>query len=340
MNPPDFWYGKTGTQEPWQARLLAPCSALYDLIGQRRIAGAQPWRAPVPVICVGNLTVGGAGKTPIALALAERLLALTLRPVFLTRGYGGREKGPIRVDPAKHMAEDVGDEPLLLAQRAPTIVARDRVAGAKIAAGLGDVIIMDDGFQNPSLAKDLSLLVVDAHTGFGNARIFPAGPLRESVAAGLKRADAIILLGHEPVPAAISDTEIPIIRGSLVPDPAAADGLRGRRIAAFAGIGRPEKFFQTLRGLGAHVVFATPFADHHGYREEEIASLKSHAGKLKLVTTEKDFVRLKPGQRQGIETLPVSVDFEIPARIDALLERFRRADITASEEEALDRASH
>jgi tetraacyldisaccharide 4'-kinase len=322
MHPPDFWYAKPGPHEAWQVKLLAPASALYATLGQRRLARAQPWRAPVPVICVGNLTVGGAGKTPIALALAQRLAALGRKPVFLTRGYGGREKGPLMVDPERHTAEEIGDEPILLAARAPTIVARDRVAGAKYASTLGDIIVMDDGFQNPSLMKDLSLVVVDAKTAFGNARLFPAGPLREKIADGLARAQAVVLLGRESVPAPLSNTPLPVIRGWLAPDTASAEKLRGRRIAAFAGIARPEKFFQTLRDLGASLVSGTPFADHHCYRDDEIAALRAHAGQLTLVTTEKDYVRLKPHQRAGIEMLPVTVAFETAHLLDTLLAPF------------------
>jgi tetraacyldisaccharide 4'-kinase len=335
MHPPDFWYPKEGAALPLGAKLLAPVSALYARISRRRTEATRPTRATLPVICVGNITAGGTGKTPVALCVAEILVRLGRRPVFLTRGYGGQKMGPLRVDPALHSAADIGDEPLLLAARAPTIVARDRVAGATLAAEHGDIIVMDDGFQNPSLVKDLSLVVIDAPMGFGNERLIPAGPLREPVATGLARANAALLLGEGPVPPALAAANIPVIRGWLAPLPETAESLRGRRIAAFAGIGRPEKFFETLRQIGAGTVFATPFPDHHPYRDSEIAALRSHAGTLRLITTEKDFVRLKPHQRKGIEVLPVTVSFEDEHALEALL-----APFSVSATAAPDRASH
>jgi len=329
MRPPDFWYPKGDSRLPLGVKLLEPLSALYLRIARRRIETARPVRAALPVICVGNITAGGTGKTPVALVIAEFLRRLGRRPVFLSRGYGGVEIGPVLVDPTRHSAADVGDEPLLLAKQAPTIVARDRVVGAQAALQYGDIIVMDDGFQNHSLIKDLSVVVVDAGVGFGNERIIPAGPLREPVAAALARANAAILLGKGPVPPALAQSSIPVIRGWLAPLPEMAETLRGRRIAAFAGIGRPAKFFDTLRQIGASLVFATPFEDHHVYRDDEIASLRSHAGMLRLITTEKDFVRLKPHQRNGIEALPVTVSFEDPRALERLLLPFSAPAATA-----------
>ena len=264
---------------------------------------AIPHRPRAKVVCVGNLTAGGTGKTPIAIAVARALIARGTRPVILSRGYGGRMKGPAVVDPAHDTANETGDEALLLAAAAPVVVARDRRAGAVRADEEGaDVIVMDDGHQNFSVAKDLSLVVIDGAVGFGNGRVLPAGPLREPVAQGLARADAVILVG-DGTPA-LSGFAGPVLRARLTP--VDVFGLKGARVVAFAGIGRPKKFFESLRVLGADLLETREYADHHAYTASEIARLKSKARGTDavLITTEKDFVRLTPPEREGVRFLP------------------------------------
>ncbi|HZT52335.1 MAG TPA: tetraacyldisaccharide 4'-kinase [Stellaceae bacterium] len=315
MRPaPEFW-----ARDGIAAHLLQPLAWAYEAAGAARRALARPWRAPVPVICVGNLVAGGAGKTPVALSLAHRLAARALRPHLLSRGYGGRLPGPVRVDPATHDAAAVGDEPLLLARAAPTWIARDRAAGAQaaVAAGAG-VIVMDDGFQNPALAKDLSLLVVDGDYGFGNRRVMPAGPLREPVAAALARADAAVLMGEDRCGMAAALAGLPLLRARLIPAaPAALDGP----VVAFAGIARPEKFFASVAAAGMRLVARHGFADHRAYRERELARLAAEAAALgaRLVTTAKDAVRLPPAWRARVAVLEVEVLWQDEAPLDRLL---------------------
>jgi tetraacyldisaccharide 4'-kinase len=278
---------------------------------------------PIPVICVGNLVAGGAGKTPVALSLLAAMMARGLAPHVLSRGYGGTEAGPLRVDPARHEAGHVGDEALLLAAVAPTWVARDRAAGARaIADAGGEVIVMDDGFQNPAVIKDLSLLVVDGAYGFGNGRLIPAGPLRERVADGLARADAVVLL--EPDTQGLASrlsARLPVLRARIAPT---ADGRRlsGTRVFAFAGIGRPEKFFATLDSLGAVLVGCRAYADHHLYRPSEIDEVLARAESMDAVpvTTEKDAVRLPPQMRARIQVLSVTVEWQDAGALDSLLD--------------------
>ncbi|MDR3515893.1 MAG: tetraacyldisaccharide 4'-kinase [Azospirillaceae bacterium] len=320
MRAPDFWQNPAS----WAGRFLAPVGAAFGLAGWLRWQRAAPQTAAVPVICIGNLTAGGAGKTPVALAVAAAVIGHGGHPHFLTRGYGGRLRGPVRVDPAHHSADDVGDEPLLLAPVAPTWVARDRVAGARAAVAAGaSAIIMDDGFQNPSLRKSLSLVVVDAATGMGNGRLLPAGPLREPVARGLGRADAIILIGTGDAPGLFphgATARCPVLRARPVATDAAAT-WRGRRMLAFAGIGRPEKFFATLEQTGAVIVDRRAFPDHHPYRPDEIATLRADARRLAAipVTTSKDAARLPADARHGIAVLPIRLSWDDPAAFEALL---------------------
>ncbi|ALG69756.1 tetraacyldisaccharide 4'-kinase [Azospirillum thiophilum] len=306
MKTPAFWYRPPGLA----SALLAPLGALYGLAGRRRIAGTVPRRVGAPVVCVGNLVAGGAGKTPVGLALIAALRDRGVRVHALTRGHGGRQAGPLPVEPARHTPADVGDEALLLAEAAPCWVARDRVAGAEraVAAGAG-IIVMDDGFQNPALHKDLALIVADGAVGFGNGRLVPAGPLRERVADGLARADALVILGEDRHGLAALAGGRPVLHGRLEPDPQAAAGLAGHEVLAFAGIGRPEKFFATLEALGARVVERVSFADHHPYRPAEVAALIDRAAALGAlpVTTAKDAVRLPPDLRGQVRVLPVSV---------------------------------
>jgi tetraacyldisaccharide 4'-kinase len=327
MRAPEFWWSRPDRRGPLPV-LLSPLGRLYAAATARRLRMGTPETAEVPVICVGNLVAGGSGKTPVAIALAERLGARGHAVRILTRGYGGRLPGPLRVDPDRHRAADVGDEALLLAAFAPVWVARDRVAGAKAATGAGaDVLILDDGFQDPALAKALSIVVADAGRGFGNGLCLPAGPLREPVGVGLARADLVVSLGSPEVQDGFrrlwgSSIPCPVLEGALVPLPTGMD-WQGLRALAFAGIGDPEKFFSTLRGLGAEVVRAVPLDDHQPIPPALLARLRQEAAALgaELVTTEKDAVRLDPGERGGILTLPVRLVLEDWAGIDRHLDR-------------------
>lgn len=292
MRPPAFW--GAGPHHP-AARCLAPIGAAYGALVARRMARPGT-RAACPVVCIGNVTLGGAGKTPAAMAVAEILAGLGRVPGFLSRGYGGRATGPLRVDPDRHRAAEVGDEPLLLARRALTVVARDRPAGAGLCRSLGaDVVVMDDGLQNPTLAKDLALAVVDGAVGLGNGLPVPAGPLRAPLGRHWPFVGGLILIGGGPAGDAVAGAAevrgLPVHRGRLVPE---ADDLTGRRCLAFAGIGRPEKFFATVTEMGAVIAGTRSFPDHHPYRSGDLAALLAAARRLgaDLVTTEKDAVRL------------------------------------------------
>jgi tetraacyldisaccharide 4'-kinase len=317
LRAPVFW------QRPsLRSALLIPLGALYARATARRLR-ASGYRAAVPVVCVGNLTLGGAGKTPTVMALIERARQLGLHPQVVSRGYGGRVTGPVRVDPGKHEAAEVGDEPLLLAAFAPVIVARDRAAGVRRAEADGaGMLILDDGFQNPSVEKDLSLVVVDAAAGFGNGCVFPAGPLREPVVAGLARADLLLTIGS---PAEQESVELPAagpprIRGQLLP---LATGMEWQRLRAlaFAGIGRPEKFFATLEACGAEIVRRVPLGDHQPFSPALLSRLEreAKAAGAQLVTTEKDAVRLPVEFRPKVLTLPVRLALDDPAPLDARL---------------------
>jgi tetraacyldisaccharide 4'-kinase len=305
--------------------MLAPLARLYGLVAARRLA-QDGQRSPLPCICVGNFVAGGAGKTPTALAVAARLRTLGHRPVFLTRGYRGRLAGPVLVDPARHGFRDVGDEALLLAAEAPTIVARDRPAGARLALAHGDVLVMDDGFQNPSLRKDLSIVVVDAAQGIGNGLVMPAGPLRAPLAAQLRRTDAVLEIGEDADASLGNRFDKPVLRGTLQPDATMAGLLRGRRVLAFCGIGRPEKLAATLRETGADLVELCRFADHHAFTAAEADALLSRAAALDAlpVCTAKDSVRLggEPALQRlakASRVLPVTLMLEEPEKLDALL---------------------
>jgi tetraacyldisaccharide 4'-kinase len=273
----------------------------------------------VPVICIGNLVAGGSGKTPVVLSLAARLAGMGKPVHVVSRGYGGRLAGPVRVDASMHDAGAVGDEPLLLAGRAPCWVARDRAAGVAAAVAAGaEIVLLDDGFQNPSIDKDCGLLVVDAEYGFGNGRVIPAGPLREPIEGGLARATAIVLLGDGAEPSELHRAGAPVLRAALAPvHPATPAGP----LFAFAGIGRPEKFFATLRLAGAPVTGARSFLDHHRYTEAEIGRLRRDAERAGagLITTAKDWVRLPQAWRDGIAVLDVEIRWRDEAAIDDLL---------------------
>ena len=311
MRAPDFWH-RGGVA----SALLAPLGALYGLSVAWKARQAAPYRTKAKVICIGNLTAGGSGKTPVALAIGALLQAKGRKVFFLSRGYGGSETGPVDVKPGDR-ADRMGDEALLLSRVAPTIVAQDRAKGAALADSRGaDVIVMDDGHQNFSLAKDLSLVVVDGETGFGNRRMIPAGPLRESVRQGLKRADAVVVMGHGNPD--LEGYQGPLLNARLVPGD---ESFRGKRVFAFAGIGRPEKFVATLKAAGALVMGSQFFADHHPFTAGEIAALRSRAQGAQLVTTEKDLVRLAERDRAGIAILKVGIRFDEPAALDMLLNR-------------------
>ncbi len=310
MTPPDFWQSKNLISD-----CLMPLGWLYDSLGQWRFANTRPARAPCPVICVGNLNIGGTGKTPVVAALAEALIQEGQRVHILSRGYGGQlaTRDPLRVDPALHTAAGVGDEPLLLSHRAPVWIGRDRVRSARAAHAAGaNLLIMDDGFQNPALAKDFSLLVIDAGVGFGNRRVIPAGPLRETIHNGLARADLLVSIGSDAPPA--ETAERPILRAQFAPCPTSARQLRKRKVLAFCGIGRPEKFYHSLRNVGAEVVETRSFPDHYLYRPADIARLHKRAEKkgLELVTTEKDRIRLDKDRQKGILCLPVRLVWDDP----------------------------
>ncbi|MFQ5955576.1 MAG: tetraacyldisaccharide 4'-kinase [Kiloniellales bacterium] len=318
MRSPEFW-----TRDGLASSLLAPLSLAWEAAAFVRRALTRRIKAPVPVICVGNLVAGGAGKTPVALSLGAELIRRGRRVHFLARGYGGREAGPLRIDRRRHRARDVGDEALLLAALAPTWVARNRPAGARAAAAAGaDIVVMDDGFQAPALIKDLALLVVDGGYGFGNRRVLPAGPLREKLRPGLARADAVVLIGPDTTHvASLLDPRPPLWRARLVPGPE-ADRLIGRRVIAFAGIGRPAKFYATLAEVGAQVIGCRDFPDHHRYTPDEVMVLCEAAAAADAVpvTTAKDWVRLPAEARPMVEALTVSVEWEDPGALQALLQ--------------------
>ncbi len=292
MRAPDFWW-RSGS-----GGLLSPFAAIYGAVAALRMQFPGQ-SVGVPVICFGNLTVGGAGKTPAALAVGELLLGAHQRPFFLSRGYGGRLAGPVRVDPAAHSAAAVGDEPLLLARLAPTIVARDRLAGAKAARlGGANVIVMDDGFQNPALSKNLAILLVDGRRGVGNGRVIPAGPLRAPLETQIAQAQALVIVGPPAGAAAVAQLArrhgVAIFHGHLEPGRRTLAALGKRKVLAFAGIGDPEKFFATLADAGIAVAERASFPDHHRYTAAEAQALiaRAEAADLVLLTTEKDLARL------------------------------------------------
>jgi tetraacyldisaccharide 4'-kinase len=315
MKTPAFWNKPNSPL----SLLLSPIGRLYMATTARRLRRTHPYRASIPVICVGNLTAGGTGKTPIVRDLATRLASKGRQPHILSRGYGGREHGPLKIDPSLHSAADIGDEPLLIAQDAPCWVAVDRAAGAKaIAAEGADVIIMDDGYQNPSLHQDLRLIVVDGETGFGNGRGIPAGPLRENIRAGIARADALIVMGEDP------NDHIRSLAGKTLILNAGVETspLDGARLVAFAGIGRPGKFRITLGNAGATVVGFHEFGDHHAYSETELEHLAVEAARqdADLVTTEKDWIRLSQPWRARIKAIPIRIRWRDEAALIALLD--------------------
>ncbi|MGJ4967544.1 MULTISPECIES: tetraacyldisaccharide 4'-kinase [unclassified Bradyrhizobium] len=322
MREPAFWHRPAS----WQSRLLSPLSTLYGAVAARRMAQGGV-DAGLPVICVGNFHVGGAGKTPTVLALTDILRDLGERPVVLSRGYGGRLGGPVVVDPAVHEAADVGDEPLMMAARVPVVVARNRADGIGLVKAQGaTVILMDDGFQNPSITKDLALIVIDGARGLGNAEVFPAGPLRAPLPPQLARTDALVVIGSgrasEAVASHVLSAGKPVFSAALQPDPQIVAALRGRPLLAFAGIGDPARFFRTLRGAGLDVRRERTFPDHHPFTAGDVVALANEARRdgFALVTTEKDLVRFRGHEAApDVMAFPVTLQFDDLAALRALV---------------------
>ncbi len=317
MREPAFWHRPSS----WKSHLLRPLGALYGAVAAKRLA-REGLDAGIPVFCVGNYHVGGAGKTPTVKALANLLRDLGEWPVVLSRGYGGKLHGPVKIDPARHAASDVGDEPLMLADTLPVVIARDRAEGVALAKAQGaSVILMDDGFQNPAIVKDASLIVIDSRRGLGNGYVFPAGPLRAPLWPQLARTDALIVVGDgdaaNAVAAELAAQGKPVLSAHLKPDEASVAALRGKRVLAFAGIGDPARFFDTLRRSGIEVAGERAFADHHAFATSEIEGLIAEAKRdaLTLVTTEKDLARLRikgelPPSAQLIAPFAVTLAFD------------------------------
>ncbi len=327
MRPPAFWETEAPRSSGALTRaLISPLGWIYAAMTARRIANTVPAKAPAPVICVGNITLGGTGKTPVALALLEAARRLGRTPAALSRGWKGTLPTPAKVEPDLHTARDVGDEPLLLARAAPAYIDPGRVQGAHLAVEQGaDLIIMDDGHQNPKLEKTLSIVVVDAVSGWGANKVFPAGPLREPVKTGLARADAVIVMMPSPDfqpnyrKLQLEDLNIPVLTAWLEPSAPAPEGP----LLAFAGIGRPQKFFDALKADGAELADAVSFPDHHGFSAGDIARLKdlAEAHHAQLITTEKDWVRLPQDVQTQVAAWPVRATFAEPSRVEALIER-------------------
>jgi len=324
LREPAFWWRKAGLA----SALLVPFGKAYGAIAERRMAKAGA-RAGVPVICVGNFTLGGAGKTPTAMLLTEMLRAAGETPFCLTRGYGGSNTRPRLVDAENDAAKVVGDEALLLARIAPTIVARDRVLGAALAQSKGaSVIVLDDGLQSASLAKDLTIAVIDGGRGIGNACVFPAGPLRAPLKAQLKRCDALMVIGDDIRAHDVTAQAggLPVFHGRLTPEKAAVTALRTRKVLAFAGIGNPDKFFATVEQAGITIGERRAFADHHRFSAEEAGELvmaAEHDG-LTLLTTGKDHARMAGDPALAAlaaqaQVLPVTLEVDETEALRALL---------------------
>ncbi len=330
MRAPAFWSAKPGLI----AWLLTPLAWIYGRVTFWRMSW-RGGRAVLPVICVGNLTVGGAGKTPTVLMLANALAQAGEKPFVVSRGYGGKIPGTSRVDPVAMTAAECGDEPLLLARHVPTIVSRDRLAGAAMAHAQGaTVVLLDDGYQNPSLLKDFALVVVDGEAGFGNGLCMPAGPLRAPVDLQLRHADAVLIIANTageagPGLGALAASGKAVFRAVLQPDPATISRLMAKPVLAFAGIGRPEKFFETLRSAGVDVAAVRSFADHHPFSPAEIASLRDEAAHNAwiLATTEKDAVRL-PADAADIVSLPITLDLSGQGLVERIVSTIAHRRLT------------
>lgn len=322
MRAPHFWSAgldpRSRAAAPLTRAVLTPLASAWAMVTARRIAQGRSASSPVPVICVGNLTAGGSGKTPVVAALRQACAARGLVAASLSRGHGGRLAGPLRVSADVHRARDVGDEPLMLAAGGEAWIARDRAAGAAAMARAGvGLILMDDGHQNTDLRKDLSLVVIDAAAPFGNGHVIPKGPLREPVAAGLARADAVILMGEGPVPEPVLASGVAVYRARLVRRTALPAGP----LVAFAGIARPDRFFAALEKDGAELRDAVGYGDHHVFRPADLAFVRSlaEAHGASLVTTEKDFARLPADRRRGITAICAEAVFDDPGDPGRLL---------------------
>ena len=312
MQPPDFWKNHPEHAGFWPV-VLSPLSKLWQWAAARRWRQGSHVELGIPVICIGNVNLGGTGKTPTVIETVTRLIDMGKSPHVVSKGYKGQIMGPTQVDPTRHSANDVGDEPLLLAAFAPTWVSKDRLAGARAAKAAGaDVIVLDDGLQNPALAKDLTIMVVDAQMGFGNGQVFPAGPLRETIEAAVAKTDLLLTIGPKGNVHDVFldkwDTAktLPHVSSSIEPLQTGM-GWEGMEVLAFAGIGRPEKFYHTLEEMGVTVKATRSFDDHQTLSNSLLARLENEAWQLgaQLVTTEKDAVRLPKEWQQKVLTVPV-----------------------------------
>ena len=319
MQAPKFWDKK----ESKLGKILSPLGRLYAWTVARRLAHHKPYQAKMPVICVGNLSVGGTGKTPVCLALTKLLQEHGQNPWFLNHGYHATQQS-VLVDKKRHSALDVGDEALLLAEASPTIVDSARARGAQLAEKMGaPFLIMDDGFQNPSLVKTFSFIVVDGKKGFGNERVLPSGPLREPILMGLKRADAVILIGQDEwgVQHYLKQNEVdlPVLTGRFVPEKSDLEKLKGKNVCAFAGLGNPQKFFDMLLSEGVQLVQKQSFPDHYFYTRFDIEDLKKKAGSAILATTSKDWVKIPFEMQEGLVQVRGSFEFSKPDEVWGLL---------------------
>ncbi len=324
LRAPKFWF-RNKDERNIPSFLLIPFSKLWEFLTERRILSGSWEKAPVPVLCVGNIVIGGSGKTPVTQALQRLLIDMGFKPHVVSRGYKGKLKGPIYVSD-HHTFSDVGDEPILLSKNGPVLIAKSRKLGIYKAWENGaDFVLLDDGFQNTSVAKDLSLVVVDSKILFGNERIIPSGPLRESISSGLSRADAIVLVDHDKritskEPEFKFPANLPIIKAVIKPDTKLAAWV-GQKVIAFSGIAHPEKFLATLSSLGCDIISTYDFSDHYPYKPYQIEKLKNFAKSLKakLVTTEKDFVRIPSSHKVNIDSLPVKIEFENKKELQNLI---------------------
>ena len=330
MRAPKFWYNP---KYSFSSLLLTPISWIYGLVRKKIQRDRAPWKAPIPVICVGNLLAGGQGKTPIALSIGKVLKLNNKSVHFISRGYGGSLRGPLLVDPRVNTASEVGDEPILLSEIAPTWICVDRIAGIKLAYEMGaKIVVMDDGFQNPSVKKDFSILAFDADVGFGNGRLIPAGPLRESITDGLSRANAAVIIGDDflglesrllNISNSLPQKQIKVYKAKIAPT-TNFQSINKQKVFAFTGIGRPEKFLNTLIEMNCDITGKQYFSDHHQFTETEISQLLNLA-KTKdstLITTTKDYVRLTPSQKKDIMVLPITLEWNNKNALNNILKNF------------------